>query len=509
MERLFRGTAALFLAALIVFSSAAFAASTDAPSLATQTAKLFLNDTEAISLSLVPFQAGGENYFIVKTSDGEQLLLHEKRTQNGTQYEAVEGAGAIESLLSEYRNAEAAQFDNDTLEQIKSEISTLNATYQYCAKPMNGFLNTGTLLYQILYLDDMGSANRTPYTTNAVNRIRGNRTTLNNGTTIKLANGSAEILEAGFKSASEAAALENAQENPSVLADKLNTLYSQIAAMKGVATEYSMDFAFLKSRHPEMLNRRDCNLSAQSFDALAQILESQGAVLGTGELAQKMAQSTSERKPTYEARKAMLEFQKQYDALSAREKQIEISLAPANVTPSSLKRKLLQLERYLGDLSSAENLSDARVKQGLFQKNYDKALSEAQTLSDNSTLQKIAQSAAEVREVKLAIDAAETSGGADPGALLDAKTKYQSLKAELDDALFWVEFGGGERLDPGTFQNLTFKAVDLKTQAYALTAKTGALSAIRPETILIPIIAIAAIAGIAYYYFKTRRPQGL
>ncbi|MFA6049564.1 MAG: hypothetical protein WC792_06495 [Candidatus Micrarchaeia archaeon] len=496
---------ALFAAALLTLAAAAEAA--NPAEIAKTTATLFLNETEVPSLVLVPFQSGGENYYLVKTFAGEQLLLHEKNPQSGTAFEAVEGAGAIESLIMDYRKDAAAQFDNETLEQIKNEIKTLNDTYQYCAKPMTGFLNTGTLLYQILYLADMGSPNRTPYTANAVNRIRGNQTTLKNGTTIKFGRGSAEILAAGFKSASDAAeVLENAQTDLPLLAEKLNSLYAQIAEMKAVAGNYSTDFAFLKSRYPEMLNKRDCKLSSQSFNALEEILESQGAVLGSPSLAQKIAQSTAARKPSYEAKKSLLEFSRQYGELAAREKRIEAALAPANVTPSSLSRKLLQLQRTMEDLQSAENLSDARRKQEAFKKLYEKALSEAENLSDNETLAKIAESAEAVNAAKTIIEGAE-AGGADKASLSEYKYKLQAIQTELDDALFWVEFGGGQRANPQAFWNITVKAREFQEQAKSL--QTGSLQGLRPENYALAAAAIATIAGIAYYQFGRKKHQGL
>ncbi len=470
---------------------------------ANETAALFLNETELPSMALAPFQSGASKYFIVKSGGRELLVLRE----NDGNYAAVEGIGAIESLVGDYKRENAPEFTTETMNEIKAEISELNTAYEYCSEPMRGFLNSGTLLFWILQVDDRGTA--TPHTTNAVNRIRGNYTRFNNGTSVKTSRGSAEILEEGFADATGAAqALENSSPSSFELAEKLNSLYQKIGGMKAVAGNYSTDFAYLKSRHPEMLSRRDCNLSEQSFGPLEESLDAQGALLNAVELATKMAAFVAERKPQFEARKSLLKYKKDYATLSAEVNAIQTALAPANVTPSSLNRKMLQLERAMQELSNAQNLSEARKKEDEFMRTYAKANAEARALSESGMLGKINESISAVIAAKNAVAGLEEKG-VSANELQNAQKKYLALRAELDDALFWVEFGGKDRINESDFANITIKAGAFTNETTGLATKTLLPFGASFPGILLPLATIAAIAGAAYYFTQKRKPKGL
>ncbi len=469
---------------------------------ASETAALFLNETELPSMAVAPFTSGTGKYFVVKSEGRELLVLRE----NEGNYAAVEGPGAIEALVNDYKRGNAPEFTNETLVEIKAKISELNATYEYCAEPMRGFLNSGTLLFWILQVDDRGSP--VPHTTNAINRIRGNYTWFNNGTSVKTSNGSAEILEDGFADAAiAAAALEDPAASTFELSEKLNSLYQKIGGMKAVAGNYSTDFAYLKSRHPENLRRRDCNLSAQSFEPLEETLDAQGALLDAAGLAKKMADFVAERKPQFEARKSLLKYKKDYAALASEVNSIQAALAPANVSPSSLKRKLLQLERAMQELSNAQNLPEARRKEDEFTRAYAKASLEAKALEESGMLEKINESVSAVMAAKNAVATLEEKG-AQANDVQDARKKYLSLKTELDDALFWVEFGGKDRINASDFTNITAKARVFANETTGLATRTLLPFDLSLSNPLVPIALVAGIAGAAYY-FKTRKPKGL
>ncbi len=493
----------IFPQALLAFF-ALFSALSQAFS-ANDTAMLFLNQSETGSMQIVPFPSGSANYFMVKTGGSEMLVLQQR--EGG--FFAVEGEGALEALVQEYKRSGKKALSNETVEMLKAEITELNATYQYCAVVMTAFLNKGTLLYQILYLDDLGSPDRIPYTANAVNRIGGNYTYFKNGTKMKVANGSAEILNAGFKEASDAAGLlADSQSSQFELSEKLNSFFEKISQMKAIANEYTTDFAYLRSRHPEMLNKRVCLLSAKSFEPMETALEEAGAIKNASLLAQKIAQETSARKPAFESKKALLEYKQDYESLAIMVREIETALSYANVTPSALKRKMSQLERTMDNLRNARSLVDARSEQDEFRTVHAKALAEAKTAIESGLLEQINQSVAAVGDAKALVDKAEENG-ASGQELEDAKKKYQSLKTELDDALFWVEFGGQARASPEEFANITIKAREFANATTGLATKSTFPFGIKPEALALPAIAILAIATSAYFILGRKQKQGL
>ncbi len=469
--------ALLFAFALFAFSPLAFAASVN------DTARLYVADGELSAMDVVPFSASGSQYYMVTVAGKEALLL----APSGADFQPVSDNATLLAVLPAYiSSAYSGVFSETNLDSLKAHFEELNATFDYCAQPMKGFLNGGTLLWWILQTDDRGSS--IPKSFLAVSRLGGNAT---------IGIGSQASLKNGIDNASEKISALSADVSPDEIRNSLAEVYETVWSIKGLADEYSADFNFLESRHPDSFHKRTCALSSSSFDNVTDDLHLKDVIPSSAGLSSALAASTPVRAEYRKVKEISAAESKKLADLRALYNSTQKVFAGTGLNLTGLSRGIDSLSSKLASLEAATDLSTARPLQADFDKAYNSTYGWLYEFTSSSLAKDIVASVNATNDAKNATAGAALRLGENNDDVIKVKQKVKVLEANLDSNLSVVQNANGSVVSAAVFQNLTVAAQALSQEADGLKPAWQ-----QNDLVIVAffVIILAAVFGIVVWY---------
>ncbi|MFA6048647.1 MAG: hypothetical protein WC792_01700 [Candidatus Micrarchaeia archaeon] len=441
----FRAPVALLLAfAVFAFSPLAFAASVG------ETALLYVADGEVSATNVSPFSSSGSAYYMVAVAGKEAVLL----APNKSDFRPVSDNATLLSVLPAYISvAYAGLFSEANLAALKTDISVLNLTFDYCDSVMKPFLANSFMVYYLSQIDDRGSP--IPKTQLAIARLSGNKTV----------DGTAEQLAAGILLSSQKISALSADVSPEEMRRSLVEVYDAVSAIKGLAESYSTDFNFLESRHPDMFRRRTCALSSSSFSNLTDDLRLKDSIPSAESLASALIASTPRRAEYRQIREIGANASKKMDEVLSLFNSTQNALAGSGVELSGLNKSVADLGSKLSALRASANLSSAKKIEAEFNTAYNSTYGWLYEFSSTSLAQDIAASVNATADAKNATANAAIRLGENNEDVLKVKQRFKAHEASLKSNLSAVQNATAKVVPAAVFQNLTISANEIAKDA--------------------------------------------
>lgn len=456
---------------------------------ANETILLYAREEDSASFST--FESDGTTYYLGLFNAKESIVLVEQ----GEEFVPVEDNETLNLILPSYISGAYADFFlGSNIDDLKTAFEALSKTFDYCDEVLTPFLNNGFMLFYIRQTDDRGTP--VPLTDNALVRLDGN--TSGNSSE----KGTSNVLIEDFQEASVKVNEIDYSASASEVRAKLTELNDLIEEMKGVSDEYSTDFNFLRSRHPDMLSKRVCGLTSESFSDVSTEIGVKDSVPTVSSLAQTIFAETKTRKTLREVNEIYSRAEQKHAYASGLLSSVKNRLNKTQISLAGFERKVADLESNLSLVKAAENVEAAKALEEIFDNNYVLTKDWLEALNNTSLGADIVESGLAVKESKEAVYNASLLLGENNERVIELKEKRQTVDDQLKTELRVIEKADGSLVPAAVFQNITLTANSITEQARSLQpAWNLSFSNLGDLAIIVgAIVIVALIVGLVIYY---------